>query len=89
MLKLHLIQTLKIMKIASKSFKYMQNLLIKKFQFQKTQDLAQNLSHEETNLLYNNSKDELNEIYEDISNIIKIRRHVTGMNFMKNQTNTS
>ena len=67
----------------------MQNLIIKKFQFQKTKDLAQNLSHEETNLLYNNSKDELNEIYEDISNIIKIRKHVTGMNFVKNQTNTS
>ena len=39
----------------------------------KLKDLEQNLNSEETKLQYNRFKDELNDIYEEISNGIKIR----------------
>ena len=39
----------------------------------KLKNLQQNLNNEETKLRYNNLKDELNDIYEEISNGIKIR----------------
>ena len=45
-----------------------------KFRFQKkTKDLEKNLNNEETKLQYNSFKDALNDIYEEISNVIKIR----------------
>ena len=40
----------------------------------KLKDLEQNLSHKETKLQYISFKDELNDIYGEISNVIKIRR---------------
>ena len=43
------------------------------FQKKKKKDLEQNLNNEETKLQYNSFKDELNDIYEEISNGIKIR----------------
>ena len=39
----------------------------------KLKDLEQNLNNEEAKLQYNSFKDELNDIYEEISNGIKIR----------------
>ena len=39
----------------------------------KKKDLEQNLNNEETKLQYNSFKDALNDIYEEISNVIKIR----------------
>ena len=40
---------------------------------QKLKDLEQNLNYEGTQLQYNSFKDKLNDIYEEISNGIKIR----------------
>ena len=39
----------------------------------KLKDLGQNLNNEEKKLQYNSLKDELNDIYEEISNGVKIR----------------
>ena len=41
------------------------------------------------NSQYNNLEDQLNEIYEDISNGIKIGRSFNCMNLVKNQTSAS
>ena len=50
------------------------NSNVKKFHLEKKlKDLKQNLNNEETKLQYNSFKDELNDIYEEISNGIKIR----------------
>ena len=80
MLKLHFIQTskmgiFKIWKFAIGYSKNKANLNCDKVSFleKKLKDLEQNLNNEETKLQYNSFKDELNYIYEEISNGIKIR----------------
>ena len=50
-----------------------QNLEKVSFLEKKLKDLGQNLNNEETKLQYNSLKDELNDIYEETSNGVKIR----------------
>ena len=51
--------------------------------------MQQKLSNEETKLQYNTFKEELNDIYEEISNGIKIRNRCNWYERGENQTNIS